>query len=57
MKRAHLNIVATGYSACVLDSGSQVPALSQGPEDAACRIVELAYLRAQAALLICTAVG
>ena len=51
MKRADLNIVAAGYGACVLDSGCQVAALSQGLEHAACGIVELAHLRAQAALL------
>ena len=50
MKRADLNIVAAGYGACVLDSGCQVAALSQGLEHAACGIVELAHLRAQAGL-------
>ena len=57
MKRADLNIVSAGYGACVLDSGCQVAALSQSLEHAAGGIVELAHLRAQAALLTWNAVG
>ena len=45
LEGAYLNIVAAGYSACVLDSGCQVAALRQSLEDAACGIVELAHLR------------
>ena len=44
MKRAYLNIVTAGYGACVLDSGCQVAALSQGLKHAACGVVELAHL-------------
>ena len=57
MKGAHLDVVAAGYSACVLDSGCQVAALSQGLKHATCGIVVLAHLQPQAALLDCAVVG